>query len=395
MERNPLQDDYVRFPKSKRGGTAIAAHIARRAALGQYDLTSDEIFWRDIQPYLLSKGYRLRPRYTPGWVAPWIGTDIYPFAFEEHRVSFLPNVIDARRESDDALVAIKWIPAEKHTRHEVDVLSVLSSDELRLDPRNHCNLLLETLSHPEDPNGILLVTPWRYDLNFIPIERVNELVDMMLQLFEGLAFMHKHNVAHRDCTGWNIMQDSSSAFPGLRCHPWYYDMSEDMQTSYIPLPRCMCKFRYYFIDFGVSSRHEGPGPHLVTGTICRDDTAPELSDTMPYDPFKLDIYLLGNHFLQQYANKYSNLAFLHPMLLRMTRRDPAIRPSASEALQMLTEAAFRPSGISFRWRLRKRDEGWLPSLFFDGRALWFEARLQFRQLFFGTNELSFGRPADL
>lgn len=62
----------------------------------------------------------------------------------------------------------------------------------------------------------------------------------------------------------------------------------------------MCTFRYYFIDFGISTRFEGPGPYRVTGCIGRDPSPPELSETVPYDPFKLDVYVLGNHFIQDY-----------------------------------------------------------------------------------------------
>lgn len=35
------------------------------------ELTSTELFWRDNQPYLMSKGYLLRPRYMPDWVPSW------------------------------------------------------------------------------------------------------------------------------------------------------------------------------------------------------------------------------------------------------------------------------------------------------------------------------------
>lgn len=34
-------------------------------------LTSLEIWWCDLQPWLEEKGYRLRPRYRPGWVPSW------------------------------------------------------------------------------------------------------------------------------------------------------------------------------------------------------------------------------------------------------------------------------------------------------------------------------------
>lgn len=32
---------------------------------------SDEMFWVDYQPFLLSRGYKLRPRYQPDWVPSW------------------------------------------------------------------------------------------------------------------------------------------------------------------------------------------------------------------------------------------------------------------------------------------------------------------------------------
>lgn len=37
-------------------------------------LSEDEVFWRDHQQYLESKGYMLRPRYRPGWVPSWTKT---------------------------------------------------------------------------------------------------------------------------------------------------------------------------------------------------------------------------------------------------------------------------------------------------------------------------------
>ncbi|KZV79517.1 hypothetical protein EXIGLDRAFT_586319, partial [Exidia glandulosa HHB12029] len=304
-----------------------------------YELKTAEKFWRDIQPYLLSKGYRLRPRYAPGWVAPWIGTDIYPRHFEDHISLLFPGVIDARREVDDAQVAIKWIPHAEHTRDEFAIHQFVSTPAMQADPRNHCNPLLDSFPHPTIPDGIFVVMPWLDDIIGLPLEHVNEVVDMMLQVFEGLVFLHEHRIAHRDCTGWNIMQDATSAFPGRRCHPLQIKYSEDLQTDlqtyWDPLPRCMCSFRYYFIDFGLSTRFEGPGPYRVTGAMGRDPSPPELSETVPYDPFKLDVFVLGNNYLQRYVNKCTNLNFLRPLLLHMTRADPDSRPTAEEALRAL------------------------------------------------------------
>lgn len=60
----------------------------------------------------------------------------------------------------------------------------------------------------------------------------------------------------------------------------------------VPFPK------YYIIDFGISTwfKEGHEGPRLVTGIDCQDKTVPELSDPVPYDPFKVDIYTLGNLF---------------------------------------------------------------------------------------------------
>lgn len=50
---------------------------------GVYGLDSEEIFWRDLHPFLRERGYRLRPRYIPGWTPSWIGTDINPIHMED------------------------------------------------------------------------------------------------------------------------------------------------------------------------------------------------------------------------------------------------------------------------------------------------------------------------
>ncbi|EJD41432.1 kinase-like protein [Auricularia subglabra TFB-10046 SS5] len=370
----------------------MAAFIAQSAAEGYYELSARETFWRDHQPYLLSRGYALRPRYTPGWSAPWIGTDISPLHFEESVISRYGHVMDARRLSDGTIVSIKWSPAKEHTANELTVLQLVSTPDMLADPRNHANPLLDWFNNPGEP-GFFLVTPWLYGLDLVPLENVNEVVDMMLQLFEGLAFLHEHRVAHRDCTNRNILQDVRPAFRKVP-HPQGNYMTYDNETLPSPVARCRCKpsIRYYFIDFGISSKFEGDGGHLVTGILGRDPTAPELSPDVPYDPFKLDVYILGNFFMQEYLEKYSNLAFLRPLLRRMTRPTPESRPTMEEALRRLRRVAEQPSGLWFRWRLRARTEGYLESLVRDVFAITREGYYQARHLVLGGDELSFGRP---
>lgn len=46
-----------------------------RTAMDEGRLFSYELFWRDNYHWLKGKGYLLRPRYHPDWVASWKGTE--------------------------------------------------------------------------------------------------------------------------------------------------------------------------------------------------------------------------------------------------------------------------------------------------------------------------------
>jgi hypothetical protein len=46
-----------------------------RKAMAEYRLYSDELYWRDRYVSFKARGYLLRPRYNPEWVASWKGTN--------------------------------------------------------------------------------------------------------------------------------------------------------------------------------------------------------------------------------------------------------------------------------------------------------------------------------
>lgn len=383
------QDDYNRYPKSMRGTPEEALRWEQQTRDGFWGLSNEERFWSGLQPLFLERGYSLRARYLPGWTPSWAGTNIHPINFEDSWGTLMPGVIDARK-ADGTLVAIKWIPPQEHTRDELEVIRFLSSDGLRDDPRNHCLTLLDSFDHPTISGGVFIVTPWLLSLVSMPVKYVNDVADFMLQTFEGLAFMHANGVAHRDCTGRNIMVDATSLIPNTRWHPQHPTHTEQWEIAPEPLPRCQAAARYVFIDFGISSRCS-PG-ELVVGEIGRDHTAPELSATIPYDPFMLDIYLLGNFFWTDYVSKFRNLEFLRPVVEPMIRKDPRERPTIGEALSHLKEVARKPRGPSFRWRLRPLSESRSTRVFEDTccvlRELYYWTRVPFR----GLRELRFGRP---
>lgn len=55
-----------------------------------------ERFWVEHQPFLLSRGYRLRPRYDPDWIPSWTKSKKYPTLCEDsiyNRVSHQSTAI--------------------------------------------------------------------------------------------------------------------------------------------------------------------------------------------------------------------------------------------------------------------------------------------------------------
>lgn len=98
------------------------------------------------------------------------------------------------------------------------------------------------------------------------------------------------------------MMDADAMYPeGF--HPIRIMYKSDYSGYATHIPRSVAGVKYYFIDFGISVHiPKDARPGLVTGIMGRDQTPPELSKTMPYDPFKLDVYILGNMFKRELTN---------------------------------------------------------------------------------------------
>jgi len=95
---------------------------------------------------------------------------------------------------------------------------------------------------------------------------------------------------------------------------------------------------------------------LVLGLAGRDREVPELSDEVPYDPFKVDIFTIGNVLRREFVGNYSNLGFFIPLIEAMTESDPSRRPSAEHALQQWRTIRGRINFFRRFWRLRLRGE---------------------------------------
>nr|VWO99344.1 Mannitol 1-phosphate dehydrogenase [Ganoderma boninense] len=266
--------------------------------------------------------------------------------------------MDATRVSDGKLVLLKRIATDSM---EIKIASHFSSRELREDPRNHCIPVLDVVPDQDDPTKSYLVMPFLRYVDRPPFESVQSILDCGEQLLEGLAFIHEHGVAHRDCAYKNLMMDATSLYP-QGFHPVRLDRLPHNLRGWAPVrSRADAKaVTYYLVDFGISSwfRSEDTD-RLVLGRSGLDQDVPELSDDTPYDPFKVDIFVLGNFFRQHFTGKFTNLTFLDPLVHQMIDQDPARRPSAADALRQWKKLGKSTWSLQRQWRPRPRESNFV------------------------------------
>ncbi|KAI0258295.1 kinase-like domain-containing protein [Gloeopeniophorella convolvens] len=323
----------------------------RRVLRGPERLQNHEVKWRDRQRFLESKGYMLRPRLRPGWTPSWKRTgERIMYSEDASCLPLRPMLVDATRISDGKLVYIKQFETDDLESRIAMMLGALE------DPTNHSVPILDTFVDDADETISYIVMPFLRLSDSPPFDFVEELLDFVDQILEGLVFMHSQGVAHRDCDLKNILMDGSNMFP-LGFHPVRDIFLADYVTPATHIPRLDAGVRYYFVDYGISSYFPpGSQRQLVLGTDGRDQDVPELSNDVPYDPFKVDIFTIGNNLRIEFQAKYSNLGFFTPLIEYMTQNEPSARPSAEDALKQWKSIRRRIYLLHRYWRPRERKE---------------------------------------
>ncbi|KAJ6629433.1 hypothetical protein B0H10DRAFT_1776609 [Mycena sp. CBHHK59/15] len=321
-------------------------------------LTTGDIIWRDMQPWLQDCGYMLRPRFRPGWVPSWKTSGQLMVLCEDSYVPISFALMDAVRIADNALVMLKHVRSEL-SPYEADTWSYLSSEQLRADPKNHCIPLLDVLDPPgAKPGDKVLVMKFMHNFVEPYFDTVGEGVDFFQQVFEGLKFMHDHLVAHRDISLLNIMADGQHMYPN-GFNPRQPKRTPDLKEEAKHLTRTQAPPKYYFIDFGFTTKFDETQPRLAFPLRGGNHYVPEIvnneGETL-VDPFAVDIFCMG-HIIQlaflDVRYVYPGMVgfeFMRPLIRDMTLTDPQKRPKIDEVVSRF-EAIV--SGLS-SWKLRSR-----------------------------------------
>ncbi len=95
------------------------------------------------------------------------------------------------------------------------------------------------------------------------------------------------------------MMDADALFP-KGFHPVQLGYLPDARKLAPQLSRRAARVTYYYVDFGISVFiPPDKQPKLALGGYGREQDVPELSFEVPYDPFKVDIFILGNTFRRE------------------------------------------------------------------------------------------------
>ncbi|KAJ6502021.1 kinase-like domain-containing protein [Mycena sanguinolenta] len=321
------------------------------------ELSRGERFWYDHRDWLKDCGFLLRPRFQEGWTPDPSLERVKARRQEEYQTWGNPMVMDATVIADGSLVMMKRIDPEPFIlSQELDIATWFSAEPQRSDPANHCVPILRVLSDPKEPEWAIIVMPLLRKYGKPRFDTIGEAVEFFRQIFQAVQFMHKHNIAHRDCTSWNIMMDGASLYHES-FHPIKQDRKRDFSGKVNPfLTRTQHPVKYYLTDFGLSRRYKPEErPPLERTARGGDKSAPEMV-LRACDPFPTDVYYLGNliktEFIEgdEFTSQKLGFEFMRPLVTDMTLHDPSKRPTMDEVVQRFDEIL---RGLS-SWKLRSR-----------------------------------------
>ncbi|KAJ7159441.1 hypothetical protein C8R46DRAFT_370641 [Mycena filopes] len=154
-----------------------------------------------------------------------------------------------------------------------------------------------------------------------------------------MEYLHTNRVAHRDLCRGNLLMDASRVIPrGWRFTVPYTHTGEAVGIDSEPR-HSVVPVEYFIIDFGLSTSFPADtsmDDAREVGRYGQDKSVPELSDTIPYNPFKIDIYQLGN-VIMKLIETYEGLEIFRELAELMTRRNPEDRPTASDCVKFFRD----------------------------------------------------------
>ncbi|OBZ76396.1 Cyclin-dependent kinase 2 [Grifola frondosa] len=307
-------------------------------------------FWMAYRPWLMKCGYTLFDlgsvweNGTPFWIPPSTAVSAsVPYALY-HREEDAPPAtwhimsVQARfaygQDSRGRNIAIKVIKSESEEEHIYN--NLLKCPEL-LCTKTFPNVLpplrVLRISHQL---SFVVMPMWGDRLLLGDIKTVKEVMDFITDLLQGLMFLHKQRIAHRDIAECNVMVNYVSAIPFR---------NDDALGPLLERHRSSSQARYCLFDYNLSiqfplgmpiENYRSPSTEAFRGWDCyhpRDVYQGEFE----YNPFAFDVGCLGNLFMIRFADAIPTINMLAPLFDRMTTHVISQRFTAAQAYEFCTE----------------------------------------------------------
>ncbi|KIJ28276.1 hypothetical protein M422DRAFT_270420 [Sphaerobolus stellatus SS14] len=172
-----------------------------------------------------------------------------------------------------------------------------------------------------------------------------------------------------DCTGVDIMMDTSNMFPN-EFHPVdFLQRREGDGHNAQYYSRTAHSTKYYLINFGLSRHYDlakGAPFKLKVPIIGADHTTPESQGDgarTRSNPYSTDVYYLGNWVKKDFMSVYINFDFMFDLVKDMTREDPSERPKMDEVMIRLDTILRSLGPIKLRSRLLRIESSTIVRIF--------------------------------
>ncbi|KAI0360358.1 kinase-like protein, partial [Trametes cingulata] len=255
------------------------------------------------------------------------------------------------RTLDGRDVVIRVLCIGSEGRSQLDILNVIARGTISQLTPNHAVPLfdlfeVEDITFAVFPRvGFSMLDAF----NSWPKNSVGDIVDMILQCLEALAYLHNMGIAHRDAFRDNFLVQ-------------WFPSSLSANATLPPASRP----RVFINDFETTVYFDEdvpPAARTCVGLpLCATfptpdryfrNHAPELGSGEPYDPFKLDVWQLGDSL----SELRTTIPEIDTVLSEMTDENPVTRISALDAMKRIAAVvnSRTPDSLKFAPTIILRD----------------------------------------
>ncbi|GJE86786.1 kinase-like domain-containing protein [Phanerochaete sordida] len=294
--------------------------------------------WNSLHRFFLEQGYTL-------WAHEWDVSLIPPEPettsnaflyvtslrglgkfYKYHRWEYMNPISRAARARSGQDVIVRVVAIGEQGQRHLNILRKVARGHQSLFADNHALPMLDELAFHDVVFAVFPKASLTLDLAYSSWAQnsAGDIINMIMQVLEGLAYLHSVGIAHRDVFKSNIMVE------------W---MPESLLVGRPPVSHP----RVYLIDFECAIDFPADCPEgqrhcvglpigdtMTTEGYLRPVPA-EVAVGMPYDPFKLDVWQLGTSF----SDFKSTIAPIDKILDTMAVRELSFCPTAASVLQSL------------------------------------------------------------